>query len=46
MRRILDEQLSDPRAWVLRPDGAFERLRGVGPDSQHLMMQSRGGIDA
>ncbi len=46
MRRILDEQLSDPRAWVLRPDGAFERLRGAGPDSQHLMMQSRGGIDA
>jgi polyphosphate kinase len=45
MRRLLDAQLSDPRAWVLRPDGAFERLRGTGLDSQHQMMVTRGGVE-
>jgi polyphosphate kinase len=44
LRRILDSQLDDPRAWVLRPDGAFERLRGEGLDSQHQMMATRGGV--
>jgi polyphosphate kinase len=34
LRSVLDAQLEDPRAWVLRPDGAFERLRGEGPSSQ------------
>jgi polyphosphate kinase len=38
LRSVLDSQLSDPRAWVLRPDGAFERLRGEGPTSQERFM--------
>lgn len=44
LRAVLDAQLSDPRAWVLRPDGAYERLSGSGPDAQHQMMASRGGV--
>ena len=44
LRRILDSQMTDPRAWVLRPDGAFERLDGEGLDSQHRMMATRGGV--
>jgi polyphosphate kinase len=44
LRRVLDAQLDDPRAWVLRPDGAWERLRGEGPDSQHRLMATRGGF--
>jgi polyphosphate kinase len=38
LRSILDAQLGDPRAWVLRPDGAFERLRGEGPGCQEHFM--------
>jgi polyphosphate kinase len=38
LRSVLDAQLDDPRAWVLRPDGAFERLRGEGPTSQERFM--------
>ena len=38
LRSVLDAQLSDPRAWVLRPDGVFERLRGDGPTSQERFM--------
>jgi polyphosphate kinase len=38
LRSILDAQLSDPRAWVLRADGAFERLRGEGPGCQEHFM--------
>ena len=34
LRAILDAQTEDPRAWSLRPDGVYERLRGEGPDSQ------------
>ncbi len=43
LRRILDTQLDDRRAWILRPDGAYERLRGDGPDAQHRLMATRGG---
>jgi polyphosphate kinase len=43
LRTVLDLQLADPRAWVLRPDGVFERLRGDGVDSQHSFMASGGG---
>ncbi len=42
LRAILDSQLADPRAWELRPDGAYERKKGSGPDAQHQMMASRG----
>lgn len=42
LRAVLDAQISDPRAWELRADGSFERLRGEGADSQHLMMASGG----
>jgi len=45
LRRILDTQLDDPRAWTLRADGAYERARGDGPDAQHLFLESRGGVD-
>jgi polyphosphate kinase len=38
LRSILDAQLGDPRAWVLRADGAFERLRGEGPGCQEHFM--------
>lgn len=44
LRALLDAQFSDPQAWELRPDGAFERLQGVGFDSQHQMMESGGGV--
>ena len=42
LRSVLDAQLDDPRAWVLRPDGVFERLRGEGPGSQELLMERVG----
>lgn len=45
LRAVFDAQLADPRAWTLRPDGAFERARGSGPDSQHRFMETRGGLD-
>lgn len=45
LRAVLDTQFDDPRAWTLRPDGAFERARGEGPDSQHRFMETRGGLD-
>ena len=45
LRTLLEAQLEDPRAWVLRPDGAFERLRGEGLDSQHRFMASGGSAD-
>ena len=38
LRSVLDATLADPRAWVLRPDGVFERLRGEGPTSQERFM--------
>jgi polyphosphate kinase len=41
LRAVLDAQLADPRAWVLRPDGVFERLPGAGPTSQELFMETR-----
>jgi polyphosphate kinase len=46
LRAVLDMQLADPRAWVLRPDGAFERLRGEGPDAQHRLMATGGRAEA
>jgi polyphosphate kinase len=42
LRAVLDMQLADPRAWVLRPDGAFERLTGDGLDAQHRLMATGG----
>jgi polyphosphate kinase len=46
LRAVLNAQLADPRAWVLRPDGAFERLGGDGPSSQELFMNSAVGAPA
>jgi polyphosphate kinase len=34
LRALLDLELSDPRAWELRPDGSYERLQGEGPTAQ------------
>jgi polyphosphate kinase len=42
LRSILEAQLADPRGWILRADGAFERLRGEGPTSQELFMGTAG----
>ncbi len=44
LRSVLEAQLDDPRAWVLRSDGAFERLLGSGFDSQHRFMASGGEV--
>ena len=44
LRSVLEAQLDDPRAWILRADGAFERLRGSGLDSQHRFMASGGEV--
>ncbi|MCH2470536.1 MAG: hypothetical protein MK486_11055 [Gemmatimonadetes bacterium] len=39
LRSVLDTQLADPQAWILYPDGVWERLSGDGPTSQrHFMM--------
>ncbi len=46
LRTVLDAQLADPRAWVLRADGAFERLCGEGPSSQEVLMGTAGGVAA
>lgn len=35
--------MNDPRAWSLRPDGAFERLAGEGAGSQQYLMETVGG---
>ena len=37
-RSLLDAQLADPRAWILRPDGVWERLSGDGLTSQEQFM--------
>jgi polyphosphate kinase len=46
LRSVLDAQLADPRAWVLRADGVFERLSGEGTTSQELFMATAGGTEA
>ncbi len=43
LRSVLDAQLADERAWVLRADGAYSRLGGEGPDSQHVLLARDGG---
>ena len=43
LRAVIEAQLADPRAWVLRADGVFERRNGEGLDSQHQLMATRGG---
>jgi polyphosphate kinase len=42
LRSVLDAQLADPRAWVLRADGVFERLTGEGPTCQERFMTTGG----
>ena len=39
LRAVLDAQLADPRAWILRPDGVWERLSGEGLTSQQHFME-------
>jgi polyphosphate kinase len=46
LRSLLDAQLADPRAWVLRADGVFERLTGEGPTCQELFLTTAGGAEA
>jgi len=45
LRAVLDQQLADPRAWVLRPDGVYERLRGEGVTAQQHFMTTAGGVE-
>ena len=45
LRTILETQLTDPRAWILRPDGVFERLDEDGPGSQELFLATAGGTE-
>ena len=45
LRVVLDKQLSDPRAWILRPDGVFERLRGAGVTAQQHFMTTGVGVE-
>ncbi len=42
LRAVLDAQIRDPRAWVLRPDGVFERLGGEGPTCQEQFIEAAG----
>lgn len=44
LRSILDTELTSSHAWILRPDGAYERLRGQGPHSQDVFLDP--GTDA
>jgi polyphosphate kinase len=41
LRSILDAETDDPRAWVLRPDGAYERRAGSGPTAQQQSLDGR-----
>jgi polyphosphate kinase len=43
---ILEAELSDPRAWVLRPDGVYERLRGQGPSAQERFLLGIARVEA
>jgi polyphosphate kinase len=43
---ILEAELSDPRAWVLRPDGVYERLRGQGPSAQERFLGGIASLEA
>jgi polyphosphate kinase len=42
LQHILDVEAEDPRAWVLRPDGAYERKSGQGPTSQERFLAEWG----
>ena len=42
LRAILDAELADPRAWVLRGDGSFVRHAGEGPTAQELFLAGAG----
>jgi polyphosphate kinase len=39
LRAILDAEFADPRAWILRADGAYERLSGDGIPAQERFLQ-------
>lgn len=39
LRRILDAELADPRAWVLRSDGVYERMAEGGVTAQSRFME-------
>jgi polyphosphate kinase len=39
LRAILDAELADPRAWILRSDGAYERLTGEGIPAQERFVR-------
>ncbi len=42
LRAILDAELADPRAWVLRGDGSYVREAGEGPTAQELFLAGAG----
>ena len=39
LRAILDAEFADPRAWILRADGAYERLSGEGIPAQERFLR-------
>jgi polyphosphate kinase len=39
LEAILDADLADPRAWVMRPDGAYQRLNGEGLTAQECFLR-------
>jgi len=43
LRRILDTELADPTAWVLRSDGAYQRLSEAGTSAQLEFLREYGG---
>jgi polyphosphate kinase len=45
LRGILDLELCDPRAWILRPDGVYERLTGEGMTAQEQCLATGGTVE-
>lgn len=43
LRRILDTELADPTAWILRSDGAYQRLSEAGASAQVRFLQGAAG---
>lgn len=43
LQAILDAEFADPRAWIMRPDGAYQRLQGDGPSAQERFLREASG---
>lgn len=46
LETILETELADPKAWVLRADGVYERLRREGPTAQERFLAAAGVLEA